>query len=327
MTPPLVVDDVVFFAAHDRYIYSLDRASGERRWAKQLPKYAQATPALIDDVLYIAAGDRNVYALDPATGEPPVWWFESPEFMDDTEDAPWHPWDKPFFYFKVQVDYQGLEAETPKDCEGQRGETLQRVRVVFERMGHLIRQAKAITAITQPTDPQGSISILDFSDQTHGFQLVNGALYYGTADPADQLLAEGFQELRFEGFDANGPVSPSSPGDIDAVRVEATADVPGTGETVRLATFVRLRRQVVAAQVRNVTCYATQYQTTLGSGLQNASRGLYMPDGKYARLRAGAGGRYYGFSQSKYSGPIQLLHDERLVALEVGGVCQGFAVG
>ena len=68
---------------------------------------------------------RGNQVVDPATDEPPMWWFDSPEFMDDTEDAPWHPWDKPFYYFKVQVDYQGLEAETPKDCEAQRGETLQ----------------------------------------------------------------------------------------------------------------------------------------------------------------------------------------------------------
>jgi len=104
----------------------------------------------------------------------------------------------------------------------QRRETLQRVRVAFERMGRLIR----------PTDPQGSISILDFSDQTHVFQLINQSLYYGSSVPADQLLAEGFQELCFEGYDANGPVSPSTPWDIDGVRVEATAAVPGTGETV-----------------------------------------------------------------------------------------------
>jgi len=179
--------------------------------------------------------------------------------------------------------------------------------VAFERMGRLIRQAKAVTAITQPTDPQGSISILDFSDQTHVFQLTNGTLYYGTADPADQLLAEGFQELRLEGYDANGPVPPSSPGDIDAVRVEATAAVPGTGETVSLATFVRLRRQVVEAQVRDVICHATQYQTTLGAGLEKASRGLYEPDSRVARLRARRGGRYHGFSQSKYNGPIHFI--------------------
>jgi len=189
----------------------------------------------------------------------------------------------------------------------QRRETLQRVRVAFERMGRLIRQAKAITAITQPTDPQGSISILDFSDQTHVFQLINQSLYYGSSVPADQLLAEGFQELCFEGYDANGPVSPSTPWDIDGVRVEATAAVPGTGETVSLATFVRLRRQVVEAQVRSVTCYATQYQTTLGAGLEKASRGLYEPDQRSARLRGRCGGRYYGFSQSRYAGPIYYI--------------------
>ncbi len=189
----------------------------------------------------------------------------------------------------------------------QRREALQRARVAFDRMSRVIRQAKSITAISPETDPLGSITVLDFSDQTHVFQLLNESLYYGSTVPADRLLAEGFQELRFEGFDADGAVAPDSPGDIDAVRITATVAIPGTTDTMSLSTFVRLRRQVVQCQVRNVTAYATQYQTTLGSGLQSASRGLYAPDGKYARLRASQGGRYYGFGQSKYVGPIYYI--------------------
>jgi len=182
----------------------------------------------------------------------------------------------------------------------QRREALQRARVALDRMSRFIRQAKGVVSISAPTDTQGSISVLDFDDQTHVFQLIDQALYCGTTTPADQLLAQGFQELRFEGFDADGAVAPDSPDDIDA----ATAIVPGTNDTLQLSTFVRLRRQVVQAQIRNVTMYATRYETTLGPGLQNPTRGLYAPDGKYARLRASRGGRYYGFSQSKYSGPI-----------------------
>jgi len=69
MTQPLVTESKVFFAAHDRYIYSLDRGTGERCWAIRLPKYAQVTPVLIENVLYVAAGDHNLYALNPLTGE------------------------------------------------------------------------------------------------------------------------------------------------------------------------------------------------------------------------------------------------------------------
>jgi hypothetical protein len=46
--------------------------------------------------------------IDNKTGKPPVWVF-------DARHAPWNPWDKPFFYFTVSVNYMGLKAETPKD--------------------------------------------------------------------------------------------------------------------------------------------------------------------------------------------------------------------
>jgi len=44
---------------------------------------------------------------DPKTGAFPFFTFED-------KHEPWEIWDKPFFFFKVKVDYKGLEAETPK---------------------------------------------------------------------------------------------------------------------------------------------------------------------------------------------------------------------
>ena len=54
-------------------------------------------------------GDRVV---DPESGEPPEWSVQA-------SHQPWDPWDVPYFYFRVQVDHQGLEAETPSDCEAE----------------------------------------------------------------------------------------------------------------------------------------------------------------------------------------------------------------
>lgn len=46
--------------------------------------------------------------VDPFTGEPPVLAFQAAQ-------APWDPWDKPFFYFKASVDFMDLKGESEKD--------------------------------------------------------------------------------------------------------------------------------------------------------------------------------------------------------------------
>ena len=55
--------------------------------------------------------------VDPATGERPVWFF-------DADNLLWDPWDKPFYFFTVTVDYKGLRASTPRDYRKRRQECL-----------------------------------------------------------------------------------------------------------------------------------------------------------------------------------------------------------
>jgi outer membrane protein assembly factor BamB/tetratricopeptide (TPR) repeat protein len=70
MTPPLVAGDAVYFCAHDRYVYCLERGTGRQRWRTQLERRSQTTPLLIEGRLYVASQNHQVYALDPATGAP-----------------------------------------------------------------------------------------------------------------------------------------------------------------------------------------------------------------------------------------------------------------
>jgi hypothetical protein len=68
---------------------------------------------------------RGNRVIDPATGRAPFFVFEA-------KHTPWDPWDKPFFYFKVSVDHQGLRGETPKDYRNRR----RRRRVLRVRYWH-----------------------------------------------------------------------------------------------------------------------------------------------------------------------------------------------
>jgi len=54
---------------------------------------------------------------DPATGKFPFFVFED-------KHKPWEIWDKPFFFFKVKVEYKGLETETPKEFSTKKTEAL-----------------------------------------------------------------------------------------------------------------------------------------------------------------------------------------------------------
>jgi hypothetical protein len=47
-----------------------------------------------------------------------------PLFYLEAKHKPWDVWDKPFFFFKVQVAYAGLKTETPSDYMGQTEQTL-----------------------------------------------------------------------------------------------------------------------------------------------------------------------------------------------------------
>jgi hypothetical protein len=47
-----------------------------------------------------------------------------PEFSFEAKHKPWDPWDKPFFFFRVQLSHRGLTAETPRDFRGKPDQVL-----------------------------------------------------------------------------------------------------------------------------------------------------------------------------------------------------------
>lgn len=53
----------------------------------------------------------------PATGKPPEWFFQS-------EHGLWDPYDKPFYYFKANVSFKSLKAETAKDSAASEADVL-----------------------------------------------------------------------------------------------------------------------------------------------------------------------------------------------------------
>lgn len=55
--------------------------------------------------------------LDKKTSKPP-------EFVWEAKHHPWDPYDKPFFFFRVEVHYKSLAASTPKDYKTREAECL-----------------------------------------------------------------------------------------------------------------------------------------------------------------------------------------------------------
>lgn len=53
---------------------------------------------------------RDSKVVNPVTGKPPEMVFKA-------DDLPWDPYDKPFFYFVVQLDYENLQGETSREFE------------------------------------------------------------------------------------------------------------------------------------------------------------------------------------------------------------------
>lgn len=54
---------------------------------------------------------RGNRVVDTDSGDRPVWVFEA-------RHRPWDPWNIPYYYFSVTVDYRGLRAATMRDYEG-----------------------------------------------------------------------------------------------------------------------------------------------------------------------------------------------------------------
>jgi hypothetical protein len=73
--------------------------------------------ALVKDGKVTGLEVRANRVIDPKTKAPPIFVFEDKHKV-------WDPWDKPFFFFKVEIAYKGLKGETPKDYKGQPSKVL-----------------------------------------------------------------------------------------------------------------------------------------------------------------------------------------------------------
>jgi outer membrane protein assembly factor BamB len=73
---PALHRDVVYVATNGGVLMALDRATGEQRWAKQLPGPTWQSPVVVDDVLIEGdcAGTLHAYDVRDTTVEPPELW-------------------------------------------------------------------------------------------------------------------------------------------------------------------------------------------------------------------------------------------------------------
>ena len=56
---PVVVNDIVYFTATDKYLYAVDLQTGERKWKYNLLQQSYATPTVFNGYLYVGSGTEN----------------------------------------------------------------------------------------------------------------------------------------------------------------------------------------------------------------------------------------------------------------------------
>ena len=136
---------ILYFVAHDRYVYALNRGTGALLWQTRLPRRSEVQPLLMDDVLYVAARDHNIYALDATTGqmqEAPIlttggkitksWAFDGRNlyFSDDLGKL-----------YAIQLDVTGEEEQNDPVSLMQAGK-VQEAAVIWALQGDYIRAAE-----------------------------------------------------------------------------------------------------------------------------------------------------------------------------------------
>lgn len=80
---PVLGDKHLFVGSDDRFLYCLDRATGEKRWAFQAEGRLHSSPTLVGDTLYTGCHDGHVYALEAATGKL-RWKFKTGSLVNST---------------------------------------------------------------------------------------------------------------------------------------------------------------------------------------------------------------------------------------------------
>ncbi len=86
--------------------------------------------------------------VDPATGNPPEWVFKA-------EQALWDPWNNPFYFFKANVFFKSLKAETPKDIAASEADLLR-----LNYWHACLADGHADAALDNPLDTIGDVDAI-----------------------------------------------------------------------------------------------------------------------------------------------------------------------
>ncbi|MCA9000114.1 MAG: PQQ-binding-like beta-propeller repeat protein [Planctomycetaceae bacterium] len=65
---PAVTDKHVFIGTRDKYLYAIDRESGEQIWAFQTRARIDSSPVVCGDRVFFGCSDKNLYAVNIADG-------------------------------------------------------------------------------------------------------------------------------------------------------------------------------------------------------------------------------------------------------------------
>lgn len=218
--------------------------------------------------------------IDSATGLMPFFVFEDKHNL-------WDPWDKPYYFFKVEVDYQGLSFETPKDFKAKPEETM-RIRYWHVSVSDAIADTPAGGNLTTRSEMREIATILrrkkHHSVYTHAFNtnivpvshwgsILRNSYIYHHASHGDIINPAGAQ------LNVAGNPPPPQPGSWNSVVVLGNSTF-GAAEVKQTANVPSVPRYLVYMD----TCVAG-WETSLGKafitrGTQNyiAFR-MYIPDG------------------------------------------------
>lgn len=69
LTPPTVVNGMVYFVATDSYLYALNASNGSLRWQYKMADTGSFSPTVADGFAYVDTSDGYLVALDATTGK------------------------------------------------------------------------------------------------------------------------------------------------------------------------------------------------------------------------------------------------------------------
>ncbi|NQT39293.1 MAG: hypothetical protein HQ581_17475 [Planctomycetes bacterium] len=116
------------------------------------------------------------------------------------------------------VTWQAQQADTAK---------IMAANATVRHIARRVRQAQAVTAISNPNAKEGSLSLLMPSGETLVWTLDKQAeeTLFGV-DSADNLLSRGITELHFIGYEADGVTQTTVEDDIHSVKCRAVFELP-----------------------------------------------------------------------------------------------------